>query len=305
LPEFYSSEFGGALDQAAGLRRLLGPAPLRVAACAGPGATTLAVNLAAALGVAGMDILIVDENANHGNVADQLGLGTRYELVHALHGDCVLRDAICEAAPGVSVLAAARGARELKRAAHPERLNDCMREAGCAPDLVLVDSAGGGVSQLLRGTAACITAIVAGPSHRQITAAYSLIKNAARAAGDSRFQIIVNRASDAAEAAAIFCNMSEAAARHIGVELEMLGWLPNHPQFKLARAARRSVIDAFPAGSAAAAVRELALRLRERVAHHAQFSARRATHTNSGPENFRATAIGVGAACPATAPAYQ
>jgi flagellar biosynthesis protein FlhG len=283
LPEFYSSGFGATQDQAAGLRRLLGHTPLRVAAVAGPGATTLTVNLAAALGAAGMDVLVVDENASHGNVADQLGLGTRYELLHALHGDRSLQDAICEAAPGVSVLPAARGARELRRAAHPGKLSDCMRGAGRAPDLVLVDSACGGVSRLLRDTAAGITAIVAGARHSQITAAYSLIKNAARAAGDGRFQIIVNRAGDASEAEAIFRNMSAVAAKHLGVELEYLGWMPNHPQFKLARAARRSVIDAFPAGEAAAAVRRLAQRLREVTTQPVRVSSPAIAGTNTGP----------------------
>jgi len=305
LPDNHFSGFGGTVDQAEGLRRLLGHAPLRVTAFAGPGATTVTVNLAAALGAGGMDVLVVDENASHGNVADQLGLGTRYELVHALHGDCTLQDAICEAAAGVNVLPAARGTRELKRAVHPASLNERMREAGHNPDMVLVDSAAGCVSQLLRGTAACTATIVTGPRHSEITAAYSLIKNAARAAGDSRFQIIVNRASDGGEAAAIFRNMAAVAASHIGVELELLGWLPNHPQFKLARAARRSVIDAFPAGNAAAAVRELALRLRERVAHSAQHFARRATNTHSGPEGIPAAAIRGGAGWPATAAAYS
>jgi flagellar biosynthesis protein FlhG len=250
------------LDQAAGLRRLLGKAPLRAIALAGAGATTLTVNLASALGAAGMDVLVVDENTNHGNVSDQLGLSTRYELVHALNGDCQLQDAICEAAAGVCVLPAARGARELARVTNPGRLKDCMRQAGPAPDLLLIDSASGGVSRLLRGAATCETVIVAGAAHNAITRAYGLIKNAAQEFGDGRFQVVVSRVRDAAEAEAIFRNMAEVARRHIGVELEFLGWLPNAPQFRLARAAQRSVIDAFPAGTAAAAIRTLAQRLR-------------------------------------------
>ena len=112
MPDSYQSGFGDMLDQAAGLRRLLGSAPLRAVVIAGSGATTLSVNLATALGAAGMDVLVVDENANHGNVADHLGISTRYELIHALNGDRPLRDIICEAAAGVCVLPAARGARE-------------------------------------------------------------------------------------------------------------------------------------------------------------------------------------------------
>jgi flagellar biosynthesis protein FlhG len=251
------------LDQAAGLRRLLGCAPLRAIAIAGSGATTLTVNLASALGASGMDVLVVDENANHGNVSDQLGISTRYELIHALNGERLLRDIICEAATGVCVLPAARGARELALAADGRGFSDCLRKAGPVPDLLLIDSAGGGVSQLLRGTANCEIVIVAGARHDSITAAYSLIKNAACEFGDSRFRIIVNRARDAAAAEAIFQNMAAVAHKHVGARLDYLGWMPNDPQCRLARSAQKSVAGAFPASAAAAAVRGLAQRLRD------------------------------------------
>jgi flagellar biosynthesis protein FlhG len=250
------------LDQAAGLRRLLGCAPLRAIAIAGSGATTLTVNLAAALGASGMDVLVVDENTNHGNVSDQFGISTRYELIHALNSERALRDIICEAAAGVCVLPAARGARELARGAAARSFSDCLRNAGTVPDLLLIDSAGGGVSQLLRGAANCEIVIVAGARHDSITAAYSLIKNAAREFGDSRFRVIVNRARDAAAAEAIFRNMAAVAHKHVGARLEYLGWMPDDPQCKLARAAQKSVAGAFPASAAAAAVRGLAQRLR-------------------------------------------
>lgn len=261
MPDSRAQAFSNMPDQAAGLRRLLGKAPLRAVALAGAGATTLAVNLAQALGADGMDVLVIDENANHGNVADHLGVSTRYELIHVLNGYRPLQDVICEASAGVSVLRAARGAREIARVADAQRLRDRIREAGQVPDLVLIDSASGSVSRLLRGAAEVEIIIVAGASHDAIMAAYGLIKNAARDLGESRFQIVVNRARDAAEAEAIFLNMSAVTRKHVGARLEYLGWLPNDTQCTLARAAKRSVIDAFPASAAALAIRQMAQRL--------------------------------------------
>ena len=264
MPDTWQSGFSDTLDQAAGLRRLLGCAPLRAITIAGYGATTLTVNLAAAFGASGMDVLVVDENASHGNVADQLGVSARYELIHALHGERALQDVVCESESRVRVLPAARGARELARVGGATAFSECIRQARPVPDLLLIDSARGVVSQLLRSAASCETVIVAGPAHSAITAAYGLIKKAARDCGDSRFRIVVNRARDESEANAIFHNMYAVTRKHVGAKLEFLGWMPNDPQCKLARAARRSVADAFPASAAAAAARGLAQGLRYR-----------------------------------------
>jgi flagellar biosynthesis protein FlhG len=250
-------------DQAAGLRRLLGKAPLRAVALAGDGATTLAASLADALAAGGMDVLVIDENANNGNVADQLGVNTRLELMHVLSGERTLRDVICESESGVRVLSAARGARELQRDAG-HGMSERLREAGIIPDLLLIDSASGGVSRLMQQPARCDSVIVAGAAHDSITAAYGLIKNAVRDFGDSRFQIVINRARNAAEAEAIFLNMSAVARKHAGARLEFLGWLPNDAQVRQARAMRSSVVAAFPTGAAAVAARSLAERLKNR-----------------------------------------
>jgi flagellar biosynthesis protein FlhG len=288
--------FGGMADQAAGLRRLLGCAPLHGVALAGCGATTLAVNLAAALGACGSDVLVVDENASHGNVADQLGVATRYDLVHALDGGRALHEVMRPVGPGVRLLPAARGVRQLTAGAHAHQaaahFAECLSAAPPAPDLVLIDSANGGVSQLLRGSKAyCETVIVTGVTREAITAAYTLIKSAALHNGESRFRVIVNRARGADEATAIFSNMAAVAKQHAGATLELLGWMPNDPQLRFARLARRSAVEAFPAGAAAAAARALALRLRERSA----------VQQTEGAEAARITARGAQAALAATA----
>jgi flagellar biosynthesis protein FlhG len=263
--------FGGMPDQAAGLRQLLGGAPLRAIALAGAGATTLTANLAVALGMGGADVVVVDENANHGNVADQLGVATRCELLHALNGERALHEVMAAASHGVRLLPAARGVRELEASGDDaafSTLAACLRTAPPPPDLILIDSASGGVSRLLRQANAacqahCETVIVCGASHDAITSAYGLIKAAARDFGETRFRVIVNRARSQAEAEGIFRNMAAVAAKHAGASLQLLGWMPNQPHLKHARSARRSVIEMFPASASAVALRELAQRLRD------------------------------------------
>jgi flagellar biosynthesis protein FlhG len=256
--------FGHMPDQASGLRRLLGQAPLHAVALAGAGATTLALNLAAAIGAAGLDVVLVDESAGNGNLADQLGITTRHELLHVLNSERSLQEVMCDAGRGVRLLPAARGARELAQGDDACCFAACLREAPPAPDLVLIDSVGGKVSRLLAdGETRHETVIVTGASHDAITSAYALVKSAVRESGETRFRVIVNRVRSQAEATAIFRNMSEVARRHAGADLEYLGWLPHDPQLRYARKAARSAVDMFPTGVTALAARSLAQRLRE------------------------------------------
>jgi flagellar biosynthesis protein FlhG len=255
-------------DQASGLRRLLGTAPLKVLALAGggagAGATTIAASLAAALAATGAEVLLVDENANHGNIADQLGVCIRFELIHALTGERTLQQVVRRASPALSrlcLLAAARGARELALGGRNASgtLAERLRAIGPAPDYVIIDSADGSVSRLIHADEATIDpVVVVGASREAIKAGYALIKNLSRETGAGEFRVVVNRVQNEAEARAIFSNIAGVARRHAGVVLEYLGWMPNDPQVRLARSAQRTVNEAFPLSAAAVAARRLA-----------------------------------------------
>jgi hypothetical protein len=114
LPEAKTHGGGAAArppDQASGLRRIFEPAPVRWTLvihpgtrAARPGAALAAISrrVAATAG----DTLVIDAARTH--VATALGVRARFDLDHALAGDCALEAACIAAATSLWVLPAAR-----------------------------------------------------------------------------------------------------------------------------------------------------------------------------------------------------
>src|SRR3954447_7962885 len=107
-------------DQAEKLRRLskvasvepcAEPAPLPMVVVAGArngvGATTVAVNLAAAIADRGARVLVVDAAEDGNGVADMTGLGREIEhcVADVVNGKCGVADAIVDGPMGLRVLA--------------------------------------------------------------------------------------------------------------------------------------------------------------------------------------------------------
>src|SRR5262249_7614492 len=87
-----------SLDQAAGLRRMTAPRPVKVVAITGGkggvGKTLVAVNLGAALAQLGRSAMLFDADLGLANVDVLLGLHTRLNLEHVVSGECALEDVI-------------------------------------------------------------------------------------------------------------------------------------------------------------------------------------------------------------------
>lgn len=255
-----------ARDQAEGLRRLLGKSVPRiftvVSAHAGVGKTALVVNLAAAIARGGAEVLVLDENAQLGNINDALGLRTRYDLLHALHGEKRLADVTVRASAGFAVLPAARGVREMARASawRDER----VAAVGRVPrvDVLLADTAPGGASALLApGPATHEVIVVLAGGKAAVTETYGLIKLLHRDHGTRRFRIVVSRVRGDGEARAIFDNVAAVAQRYLGAGLDFLGAISNDPAISRATERHCTVFEASPDAPAAAEFRALADRL--------------------------------------------
>lgn len=220
-------------DQAAGLRRLFGGrSPQVVAFVSGReacGRTTLMVQTAVALAATGRGVLIIDENSAPNNAISAFGLTARHDLFQVLQGERSLQQTMLQAAPMVSIMPAARAARELENAnritaAARRNLASCLLEMQQGVGFVLVDSAirrGGHLSQL--ALASRHMAVVVAAQSAAITHAYALIKRIAQERGREGFQIVITRARSREEARAIFDNMRRVAHEHLDVRLDYLG----------------------------------------------------------------------------------
>ena len=86
------------VDQAAGLRRLLGGGQLQVvtftAGREGLGRSLAVANIAAVLARLGKEVLVLDENSGNDNVAAAFGLAGRFDLLHVLNGERYLGPSI-------------------------------------------------------------------------------------------------------------------------------------------------------------------------------------------------------------------
>lgn len=227
---------GGAArpgDQAAGLRRLFeGRSPQVVAFVSGReacGRTTLLVQTAAALAASGRGVLIIDENPAPNNAVSAFGMSARHDLFQVLQGERSLQQTMLQAAPMLSIMPAARAARELDNAnriaaAARRNLASCLQEMQHGVSFVLVDTTirrGGHLSPL--ALASRHMAVVVAAQGAAITHAYALIKRIAQERGREGFQIVITRARSREEARAIFDNMRRVAQQHLDVRLDYLG----------------------------------------------------------------------------------
>lgn len=214
-------------DQAAGLRKLFagarGPATV---AFAGPVARgELLAALACGLACAGKEVLVIDEQAGAGSIG-AFGLRSRFDLLQAVNRDVPATQVLLRPEPSIRLLPAARAARQHARLDPMERraLAEWLRRLQKDADFVLADTAtraGEDCSPLLPQPQRIVMAV--SPDGAAITEAYVQMKRLAQARDCRRFGIVIPRAAGAEESRTAFANLREAAGRHLGADLELLG----------------------------------------------------------------------------------
>lgn len=250
------SQTEGLMDQAEGLRRLLVRPSLRVVTVVGArpglGATSVVVNLAAALARAGKQVLVLDENLAHDNVANALALKPRFDLLNAVRDNKPWREIMLHTATGVHVLPVARAMQALSRlsGAERERLLESLTAASWGMDVVLVDATtdGHSVCTSLSGVEPLL--LVLNATADGITESYALLKQLAADTGRQEFEIVVNKARNAQEARTVFDNMAQVAQRHLQVQLKYLGCIPLDENLNNATHWHRPLVELLPDAAA-------------------------------------------------------
>ncbi len=241
----------------------------------GLGATSVVVNLASALAQAGRDVLILDESLSHNNVPDMLALKPCYDLLDAVRGGKSLREIILTR-QGVRILPVVRALQALPLLSAPQRekLLECLAEITNGVDVILVDAAiskepqNSAIAQsaddapAARHITACLSPeqpllLVLNATAAAITASYALIKRMVLQDGRQNFEIVINKVSDERKAQIVCGNLAQVARRHLRVQIEYLGYIPNDESLKRATQLCRPVVEVFPAAPAARAFGEL------------------------------------------------
>ncbi len=258
-------------DQAAGLRSLMAihrSDAARVITVAGGkmrvGKTSVVINLAAALAKNGQRVLIIDENPCHNNICTNLGLKSRFDLLHVINRDKKLAQVILQGPENVSVLSAMRGIHALTKLTASEQnwLIKSFEQLMETVDIVLIDTAMGGTTHVLPlSLASEHVLIILSGSAASLTGAYALIKIMSQEYAKQHFLVLVNKVDSESESRTIFGNLSQVTQKYLSVSLESIGYVQNDVKLHQATQLCRSVIDTFPTSKVALCFGQLAGRV--------------------------------------------
>ena len=253
------------VDQAAGLRRLLGGSGLQVvtfvAGCAGVGRSVAVANLGVALARLGKEVLIIDEHAPGDDIAASFGLVARHDLLNVVQREMPLSQVLLKPMSGLSILNAAKAAGKLGRLSLPQQqtLLDAMSGLEKGVDVILVDASLShpqGFSPF--GLASQETVVVLSGSSASITEAYALIKKVSHAFSRRHFRILVNKVRSYEDARSIYENIAQVAVQRGVARLDYAGAIPLDDALRLSTQLCRPVLYQAPDSPSAAAFRDLA-----------------------------------------------
>lgn len=254
------------VDQAAGLRRLLGGGQQLqvvtfVAGCEGVGRSVAVANLGVALARLGKEVLIIDEHASRDDIASSFGLASRYDLLNVVQRELSLAQVLLQPMNGLRVLPAAKAVRKLGRLslAQQQTLLDAMSGLERPIDIILVDACmahPNGFSPF--GLASQEAVVVLSGNSASITEAYALIKKVSQAFARKHFRILVNKVRSQPDARSIYENIAQVAAQRGIARLDYAGAVPLDEPLRQSFQLGRPVLIQAPDSASAAAFRDIA-----------------------------------------------
>ncbi len=272
-----------SIDQAAGLRRMVSPQPVRVIAVTGGkggvGKTNVSINLAVAMADQGKRVMLLDADLGLANIDVVLGLHPDFDLSHVLRGERTLEEVLIEGPSGIQIAPAASGIQQMAELSEAEHagLIRAFSDVGTALDVMIVDTAAGisdSVVSFSRAAQEVVVVVCDEPA--SITDAYALIKLLNREYGVDRFRILSNMARGAQEGRDLYKKMCRVTDRYLDVMLSFMGSIPYDDNLRKAVKSQKPVVHAFPRSRAAQTFKNLAKKadnwpVPEGVGGHLQF----------------------------------
>ncbi|OOZ37252.1 MinD/ParA family protein [Solemya velesiana gill symbiont] len=286
--------FDGKEDQAAGLRRMVNPEPVRVIAVTGGkggvGKTNISVNLAVAWAELGRKVMVLDADLGLANIDVVLGLHSEFDLSHVLRGERTLDEVVLEGPSGIQVVPASSGVQEMAELSEAEHagLIRAFSDLGSDLDVLIVDTAAGISDTVISfSRAAQEILVVVCDEPASITDAYAMIKLLNREYGIDRFRILSNMARSAQEGKELYSKICRVTDRYLDVMLTYAGSIPYDEQLRKAVKAQKPVVQAFPRSRIAQTFNNLAKKadnwpVPEGVGGHLQFFIERLIQYSTG-----------------------
>jgi flagellar biosynthesis protein FlhG len=230
----------------------------------GVGKTSVVVNLAVAL--AGLDrkVGVLDADFSLGNVDVMLGLTPRKHLGHLLAGEATIDDIVVVESPGVHIIPASSGLRELT-ALTPvmwQRLNQALETLSQELDFIIVDTASGigdNVVDLACQTERVLIVTSLDPS--SIVDAYAMVKVLTAADRRKEIGVVVNGVGGERDGRLVFQQLDVAAERFLQRRLRYYGFIMHDQAIREAVLNQTTVVDRLPQAPSSRCFRALATRL--------------------------------------------
>jgi flagellar biosynthesis protein FlhG len=228
----------------------------------GVGKSSLAVNLAVALGGLGQRTLLLDADLGLANVDVLLGLHPRATLADLVAGQCEITDILLEGPNGILVVPAASGRRQMAQLSTAEHIGlvNVISTLENDLDVLVVDTAAGlSDSVLTFCQASQEVVLVVCDEPASITDAYALIKVLVRERGVARVQVVANMVRDANEGRTLYNKLVRVCERFLtDISLNYLGCVPQDDWLRLAVQRQQPVVKAYPSSPSARAINEIA-----------------------------------------------
>jgi flagellar biosynthesis protein FlhG len=255
------------MDQAAGLRRMANPRPVKVIAVTsgkgGVGKTNVSVNLSMALSQGGKDVLLLDADLGLANVDVLLGLRPRHTLSDVINGSRALEEIIINGPESLKIIPASSGVKnmaELNSMEHAGIIR-AFSELSHSIDVLMIDTAAGISDSVITFTrAAQEVVVVVCDEPTSITDAYALIKVLNKDYGIRRFRVISNMVQSLQEGRELFKKIMTVTDKYLDVQLDFMGMVPYDDFLKKAVQRQKAVIDAYPRSKSALAFKSLSVK---------------------------------------------
>jgi flagellar biosynthesis protein FlhG len=227
----------------------------------GVGKTTVAVNLAAALGQRGHRVLLLDADLGMANAQVALGVRSPLNISHLLSGEKTLQELLVPAAPGVQLVPGASGLRDMaaldmSQVATIIHAFDGLQES---VDYLVVDVAAGISPSVLTFMAACQRRIVVLQDQpAAIADAYGLIKVMTQDQDLEEIYLVANAVQGDAHGQQLGQFVNDVTVKFLGRTIKYLGCVGADDIVQQAQRKYRTVMDFAPSSRAASDLRRLA-----------------------------------------------